>query len=364
VKLPSSIAAILTTLAIAPSVFGQAAPGAPRAAAEPPAAPEPGPSTGSEPSASSGASARAQAGRPDLDAQLEDARRRLQEAARQVAELAAERGQLVMRQYSTFVNGPERAVIGVQLENPGGGDGARVTEVSPGGPAAEAGIRAGDVITAVNGSEVKGANAARQVARTVRSLKPESKVRIEVTRNGKAQHFTLTTRSGPGFEFFGPGFEGPEAPPVPGAPAAPAVPAPPAFSFGPGSMFLAQGPLANMELATLTPRLGSYFGTDKGILVVRAPEDGALKLQDGDVILSIDGRVPESGPHATRILASYQPGEKIDLRIVRERKRMDIATTMPERPQRLRNRVYFRSREFSAPQAPGRVIITHGSEAI
>ena len=363
-KLLSSIAAILTTLAIAPSGFGQAAaPGAPRASAEPPAAPSPGPSTDSESSASSGASGHAQAGRPDLDARLEAAQRRLDQAAREVAQLAAERGQFVMRQYS-FVNGPPRAIIGVQLENPGGGDGARVIEVSPGGPAAEAGIRAGDVITAVNGSEVKGANAARQVARTVRSLKPESKVRIEVTRDGKAQHFTLTTRSGPGFEFFGPGFEGPEAPPVPGAPAAPAVPAPPVFSFEPGPMFLAQGPLANMELATLTPRLGSYFGTDKGILVVRAPEDGALKLQDGDVILSIDGRVPESGPHATRILASYQPGEKIDLRIVRERKRMDIATTMPERPQRLRNRVYFRSRGFSAPQAPGRVIIRHGSEAI
>jgi len=119
-----------------------------------------------------------------------------------------------------------------------------------------------------------------------------------------------------------------------------------------------------MELATLTPRLGSYFGTDKGILVVRAPEDGALKLEDGDVILSIDGRVPTSGPHATRILASYQPGEKINLRIVRERKRMDVAAVMPDRGPRVRNRVYFRNREFAAPQVRGRVVIGRGSEVI
>jgi predicted metalloprotease with PDZ domain len=358
--LSSSIAAMLATLSVA-SVFGQAAPGAAPAAPLPPG---PDAST-AESSASAGASARAQTSNPNLDAQLDAARRRLEEAARQVAELSAQRGQAVIRQYSMFVNGPGRAIIGVQLENSsgsgtgGGSGGARVVDVSPGGPAAEAGIRAGDVITAVNGTDVKGADPARQVARLVRDVKPESKVRIEVSRNGKAQQFTLTARRGPGFEFFGPGPEGLEMPPAPAAP-----PAPPAFPFGPGAMFLAQGPLADMELATLTPRLGSYFGTDKGILVVRAPEDGALKLEDGDVILSIDGRVPTSGPHATRILASYQPGEKINLRVVRERKRMDITATMPDRPQRARNRVYFRSGGFSAPQTRGRVIIMRGSESI
>ena len=92
-------------------------------------------------------------------------------------------------------------------------------------------------------------------------------------------------------------------------------------------------PLMDMELATLTPRLGSYFGTDKGVLVVRAPANGALKLEDGDVILAIDGRQPTSGSHATRILGSYQPGEKIKLRIVRERKTMELEATLPESPE-------------------------------
>src|SRR5215469_61057 len=96
--------------------------------------------------------------------------------------------------------------------------------------------------------------------------------------------------------------------------------------------FMIQGPLSNMELASLPPQLGKYFGTDKGVLVVRAPPDGALKLEDGDVILSIDGREPTSGSHATRILGSYQPGEKISLRIVRQHKNMDLEATLPDEP--------------------------------
>lgn len=326
-------------------------------------------------SASAAASAAAQSSSvmPDLESRLEAAQRRLEAAANEVAELSAERGQAVMRRYS-FVTGRERAIIGVQLDDTAAGEGARVLDVSPGGPAAEAGIRAGDVITAVNGKDVKGGDAARQVERIVRELKPESKVRIKVSRNGEAEEFTVTTRRGTAFAFFGAGPGGlagtPVPPPMAAFSAPPALSAPPArpaaplFQFGPGSMplLLAGGPLAQMELATLTPRLGRYFGTDKGVLVVRAPADGALKLEDGDVILSIDGRVPESGPHATRILASYQPGEKLDLRIMRDRKPMNIETSRPQ-DRRRGSPVFFRSGELGVPRTPGRVLILRGGAA-
>jgi S1-C subfamily serine protease len=66
-------------------------------------------------------------------------------------------------------------------------------------------------------------------------------------------------------------------------------------------------------------------------LVVRAPADGALQLQDGDVILAIDGREPSSGSHATRILRSYQPGEKLALRIIRQHKNLQLEVTVPDR---------------------------------
>ena len=72
----------------------------------------------------------------------------------------------------------------------------------------------------------------------------------------------------------------------------------------------ADGSVAGMELAALTPQLGAYFGTDKGVLVLRAPHQAGFDLHDGDVIFSIDGREPTSGSHATRILRSYRPGRE------------------------------------------------------
>ena len=93
-----------------------------------------------------------------------------------------------------------------------------------------------------------------------------------------------------------------------------------------------QGPIATMELARVTPELGRYFGTDRGVLVVRAPAHGVLSLQDGDVILSIGGRTPRSSSQATRILASYDPGQKIRLVIMREHRRINITTVMPGPP--------------------------------
>ena len=92
-----------------------------------------------------------------------------------------------------------------------------------------------------------------------------------------------------------------------------------------------RGSLGEMELATLTPQLGRYFGTEKGVLVVRAPKDDSFKLEDGDVILAIDGREPTSGSHATRILSSYQPGEKISIKLMRQHKAVNLETTLPER---------------------------------
>ncbi len=87
-------------------------------------------------------------------------------------------------------------------------------------------------------------------------------------------------------------------------------------------------------MVTLTPALGRYFGAEKGVLVAHAPEDAALGLQDGDVILAIGGREPQSGSHAMRILRSYQPGEPVELRILRDRRQQTLAAKVPAREPR------------------------------
>ena len=83
-------------------------------------------------------------------------------------------------------------------------------------------------------------------------------------------------------------------------------------------------------MVRLTERLGKYFGTDKGLLVVRAPDDKTLKLEDGDVIQSIDGREPKSVSHAMRILGSYQSGEALELQIMRDKRRQTLKIEMPD----------------------------------
>lgn len=92
------------------------------------------------------------------------------------------------------------------------------------------------------------------------------------------------------------------------------------------------GPVGTMQLTTLTPQLGRYFGTDRGVLVVHAPTHGILTLQDGDVILTIGGRTPASPSQAMRILTSYDPGEKIRLVILREHRRLEVTAMIPALP--------------------------------
>ena len=261
----------------------------------------------------------------DLDAQLLAARQKLEAAARDVARLSSQLGQAAMAQVRTLQT---RAVLGLQLQTEPSPkeQGAIIMGVSPAGPSAEAGLAAGDVIVALNGAPISGPNAPREVVEYMANAKPEAKVSVKVLRDGKPREFQVTPRAnnadffvglnGPGAVWQGPGPR-------------PNDPGQQVFEFrnfgGAGANF------EGLELAELSPTLGQYFGTSKGVLVVSVPHDGGLlKLQDGDVILSIDGRVPENGSHATRILRSYQPGETIRLKIMRQKKPLDLEGTLPD----------------------------------
>ena len=67
--------------------------------------------------------------------------------------------------------------------------GALVAEPQAGSPAVTAGIRAGDIITQVNGTPVRDA---RELARTIGAMPPNTSVRLTVLRNGAEQQITLT----------------------------------------------------------------------------------------------------------------------------------------------------------------------------
>jgi serine protease Do len=72
--------------------------------------------------------------------------------------------------------------------------GALVAEPQAEGPAAKAGIEAGDVILAVNGKDISDP---RDLARTIGSLSPEAAVRITVVRSGQEKAFNIAAASLP-----------------------------------------------------------------------------------------------------------------------------------------------------------------------
>ena len=67
--------------------------------------------------------------------------------------------------------------------------GAIVDEPQSGSPAAQAGIKSGDVITAVNGVQVKDS---RELARTIGMMAPDTSVKLDIVRNGEPRSVTAT----------------------------------------------------------------------------------------------------------------------------------------------------------------------------
>jgi len=92
-----------------------------------------------------------------------------------------------------------RGWLGVQIQpvTPGIADslglkqtgGAMVDEPQADSPAAKAGIAAGDVITAVNGTPVKDA---RDLARTVGMMAPDTAIKLDVIRQGESKTVSVT----------------------------------------------------------------------------------------------------------------------------------------------------------------------------
>jgi serine protease Do len=73
--------------------------------------------------------------------------------------------------------------------------GALVTDAQADGPARDAGVKAGDVITAVNGREVA---SPRELARTIGNLAPSTKVEVTLWRGGAEQKVSVELGKLPG----------------------------------------------------------------------------------------------------------------------------------------------------------------------
>ena len=271
----------------------------------------------------------------DAEQQMRNAEERMRDAARQLAETSAGMAmEMVERKVVMF---GDHARLGIVLRH--GKDpatdqsGAVIDALTPGGPAEQAGLRPGDVITKFDGTALAtgapdaGADESRPAARLLElagSLKDGQAVTLEVRRGGATRTVTVTARRDGGH------MRVLAVPAGPGGPRRIEIP-----DLGDMPEIDIEAMLGrswrDVDLVALNPDLGQYFGSSDGILVVRAPKDDALRLQGGDVILKIGDRTPATPAQAMRILRSYDPGDSVALQVLRKHAKVALEVRIPAR---------------------------------
>ncbi len=265
-------------------------------------------------------------------AQMAEAERQLAEAARQIAELSSKNLPRIieMKKGAFDLRGKPRLGVTIGDSDPEGPvEGVAILGVTPGSGADDAGLRAGDIITSVNDESLTADSADEAKSRLMdfmKGVEEGDKITVGYLREGNVGQVEVEPRivEGHAYAWLGDG-EGFEIPDMPQIQVSPDI----AQKFRYVTPFYGSS-WGDMELVELNEGLGRYFGTDQGLLVVSAPKSDAFKLQDGDVIQSIDGREPTSVGHAMRILSSYQPGESIELDIMRDKRRQTLSIEMPD----------------------------------
>jgi serine protease Do len=159
-------------------------------------------------------------------------------------------------------------------------EGALVAEVQPNSPAAKAGMASGDVITSVNGQQVKDAH---ELVRMIGAMAPQSSAKLTVMRKGKEQPVSVTLG---------------ELPKERQAQAAPAE-----------QKKAEKAPLG----LTLAPA-GSVAGAGtEGVVVAEVRPDGPAAergMKAGDVILDVGGTLVSTPADVKKVLGEARAANK------------------------------------------------------
>jgi serine protease Do len=202
--------------------------------------------------------------------------------------------------------------------------GVEVSSVAEDGPAAKAGIKAGDVVLEFDGQPVQGTT---QFQRMVRETPVGRQVKITVWRGGASQTVTATVGENKGNMISSDdgnwSFSMPTMPPMPPVP----------DMNMPRMQIFSQNPMLGIEGESLGPQeqLAEFFGVQEGILVRMVKKGSPAEkagLKAGDVITKIDDSKVTSTAEITRALRTLRSKKTFTLTVTRNKKEMPLTVTM------------------------------------
>jgi len=330
-----------------------AADAAPKTEAKPVAAPAVSAGAASTAAASASAEAGAEAAKADqARKELAELRTQMQELSRKMAVLSTELGESGPRSYAyRYIGNPDRAMIGVVLANDD--KGVRISGVTPDGPAARAGIRDGDIVTAIDGKNVgKSAGDARGA---LANLKDGQEVTLAYARGDQKGTVKIKAQRREAWNWPMLMNEDPEHPLLPKDFNA-RISADVERAQREAERYYERDhvrmeqqvqratrdamkhvqpmvhvtmPWWGLNLAPLNADLGHYFGVDKGVLVIAADDDSLPGIKAGDVITTIGSETVNRPEDALRALRDQEPGKDVAIKLLRDRKTLALNMKAP-----------------------------------
>lgn len=197
-------------------------------------------------------------------------------------------------------DGPPSGYLGVQIEDADEMRGALITGVTQATAADEAGLKEGDIITAVNGTEVTDAD---DLIAIIRDKEPGSEVEIQLTRGDTLLTVNATLRKRDHRQMFEVHREKHKA----------------------GKYH------KEKESADRKPRLGVYIDTaeEGGVLVTDVLEGslaGKAGLQVGDIITTFNGRDVGSPEDLVEAVSNAETGRQLTIEYMRDGKLLTAQT--------------------------------------
>lgn len=200
----------------------------------------------------------------------------------------------------------------------------KVSQVVTDGPAAKAGIKAGDVIVEIDGKKLN-----QPLPAIIAAHKPGDVIKVKVERGSESSELSVTLGENPdkkGVAYLGVMFT-PAMPTLP--PGLPNPPGPPGGPRNPGG----NGP--RFPLPGIPGGPGSVISGTQVIVANVTPDSPADKagIKRGNVIEAIDGVKVTDPKSVTDAIAAHKPGDvvKISIRKQGDSAATDISVTLGER---------------------------------